>query len=79
MLKHVHFCSIHENHKLEIAYMFLNRRMKKENVICLHNVVILILKLTSWNLEVNVQKKKNVLSEVSQTHKKKKRWYVLAY
>jgi len=42
MFYYVHSSPIYNSQKLEIAQMSLNRRMDKENVIHLHNGVLLL-------------------------------------
>lgn len=41
LLKCVHFDFIHNRHKLKTIYIFINRRMKKENMEHLHDGVLL--------------------------------------
>ena len=41
MLHYVHSSLIYNNQKLEIAQMSLNKRMDRENVVHLHNGVLL--------------------------------------
>ena len=41
LLNHVYFCSIYNNQKLDSTYISLDRIIHKENIVCMHNGLLL--------------------------------------
>ena len=52
-LSQVHCCHIYKNQNLDTTWMFLNRRMDKENVVHVHNWMLLTCKkMNSWKPKI---------------------------
>ena len=77
VLNYVHSSIACHSQNLETTQMPLNWRMDKENVVHLHNGVLLGGKKTRpfWNLQTKMDLENIILSEVSQTQKDKYHMY----